>query len=96
MPPINTIMVQKFFLPEKRKLQETLEQAEKLLVKTLKPVNFELSAKNFLIERFSAADIMTGHACYQAETLGYVDKDHFPFIHKYIEKLKSRQAFDKA
>ena len=39
---------------------------------------------------------MTGHACYQAETLGYVDKDHFPFIHKYIEKLKSRQAFDKA
>ena len=39
---------------------------------------------------------MTGHACYQAETLGYVDKDHFPFIYKYIEKLKSRQAFDKA
>jgi len=96
MPPINTIMVQKFFLAEEKKIQQTLEQAERLLINTLKPVNFELSAKNFLIGNFSAADIMTGHACYQAETLGYVDKDNFPFIYKYIEKLKSRQAFDKA
>ena len=46
MPPINTIMVQKFFLPEKRKIQETLEQAEKLLVKTLKPVNFDNSTQS--------------------------------------------------
>ena len=75
MPPINTIMVQKFFLAEEKKIQQTLEQAERLLINTLKPVNFELSAKNFLIGNFSAADIMTGHACYQAETLGYVDKD---------------------
>ena len=96
MPPVNTIMVQKFFLAEEKKIQQTLEQAERLLINTLKPVNFELSAKNFLIGNFSAADIMTGHACYQAETLGYVDNDNFPFIYKYIEKLKSRQAFDKA
>ena len=96
MPPINTIMVQKYFLPEEKKIQETLEQAEKLLVKTLKPVNLELAAKDFLIGNFSAADIMTGHACYQADVLGYVDKNQFPFIYKYIEKLKSRQAFDKA
>ena len=96
MPPINTIMVQKYFLPEEKKIQETLEQAEKLLVKTLKPVNLELAAKDFLIGNFSAADIMTGHACYQADVLGYVDKNQFPFIYKYIEKLKSRQAFEKA
>ena len=93
MPPINTIMVQKFFGWRKKDTTNS-EQAERLLINTLKPVNFELSAKNFLIGNFSAADIMT--AIYQAETLGYVDKDNFPFIYKYIEKLKSRQAFDKA
>lgn len=95
MPPINIIVVQTILLPKERQNQEALNQAQKLLKKTLIPINKNLENKDFLIGEFSAADVMTGHSLYMANRLGAVEHE-MTNIRKYLELIESRPAFQKA
>lgn len=95
MPPINTIVVQTIILPKERQNQEALSQAQKLLGKSLMPVDQNLEGKEYLIGDFSGADIMLGHAIYMSNKLGCVSDD-LNNIKNYIEKIKSRPHFLKA
>ena len=95
MPPINTIVVQTILLPEDRRDETVLNQAKKLLSKSLQPVNEALEGKEYLIGDFSAADIMLGHACFMSYRLGSIDSE-MKNLKKYVENISNRSAFQTA
>jgi glutathione S-transferase len=94
MPPINTIIVQTILLSPERRDDTVLSQAQRLLGKSLKPVNDALSNREYLIGSFSAADIMLGHSLYMSNRLDCVD-EAMDQIKRYIGNLEKRPAFQK-
>ena len=95
MPPINTIVVQTILLPEDRRDETVLNQAKKLLSKSLEPVNKVLEGKEYLIGDFSAADIMLGHACFMSNRLGCVSEEMLN-MKSYVDNINKRPAFQTA
>lgn len=95
MPPVNTIVVQTVLLPPERRDEKALEQAKRLLTKSLIAVEEALAGKDYLIGDFSAADIMLGHACFMSNRLGCVPDDMVN-LKAYVERIAARPAFQKA
>ena len=95
MPPINIIVVQTILLPKERQNAEALGQAERLLSKTLAPIEKQLNNKEYILGDFSAVDIMLGHACFMANRLGRVE-ENMNNLRNYIKNIESRSAFKKA
>ena len=91
MPPINTIVVHTLILPEDRRDAIVLGQAKRLLAKSLQPVNETLAGKEYLIGKFSAADVMLGHSCVMSGRLGVID-DTMPHLAAYVDRLNARPA----
>ena len=75
MPPINTIIVQTILLPPERQDETVLGQAQRLLSKSLAPVEETLEGNDYLIGDFSAADVMLGHSCFMSNRLGCVNEE---------------------
>ena len=95
MPPINTIVVQTVLLPEDRRDETVLNQAKRLLSKSLEPINNTLEGKKYLIGDFSAADIMLGHACFMSNRLGCVGEEMLN-MKSYVDNINKRPAFQTA
>ncbi|MCH2171854.1 glutathione S-transferase family protein [Myxococcota bacterium] len=95
MPPVNTIVVQTVLLPPDRQNKEALDQAMRLLSRSLAPVNEALGGKDYLIGDFSAADIMLGHACFMSNRLGCVGEEMTDLL-AYVKKIEVRPAFQTA
>ena len=95
MPPINTIVVQTILLPPDRRDETVLGQAQRLLTKSLAPVNETLEGKDYLIGDFSAADLMLGHSCFMGNRMGCVP-DKMTHLKQYVEKISNREAFKTA
>ena len=95
MPPINTIVVQTVLLPEDRRDETVLNQAKRLLLKSLEPINNTLEGKKYLIGDFSAADIMLGHACFMSNRLGCVSEEMLN-MKSYVDNVNKRPAFQTA
>jgi len=95
MPPINTIVVQTILLPPDRRDETVLGQAQRLLTKSLAPVNETLEGKDYLIGDFSAADLMLGHSCFMGNRMGCVP-DEMVHLKKYVDKISNREAFKTA
>jgi glutathione S-transferase len=95
MPPINTIVVQTMLLPPDRRDETVLAQAQKLLVRALKPIDEALEGRDYLAGEFSAADIMLGHACIMSNRMGLIGED-MPNLAAYVERLMARPACAEA
>ena len=95
MPPINTIVVQTILLPPDRRDETVLGQAQRLLTKSLAPVNKALEGNDYLIGNFSAADIMLGHACFMSNRMGCVPEE-MAHLRQYVENISNRDAFKTA
>lgn len=95
MPPINTIIVHTLLLPEDRRDETVLGQAQRLLARSVAPIDEWLADKEYLIGDFSGADIMLGHACFMANRLGCVSDD-LVHLKGYVERVAARPAFKKA
>ena len=95
MPPINTIVVQTILLPPDRRDETVLGQAQRLLTKSLAPVNEALEGNDYLIGNFSAADIMLGHACFMSNRMGCVPEE-MVHLRQYVENISNRDAFKTA
>ena len=95
MPPINTIVVQTMLLPPDRRDEKVLAQAQKLLVRALKPIDEALEGREYLAGEFSAADIMLGHACIMSHRMGLIGED-MPNLSAYVERLLARPACAEA
>jgi len=95
MPPINTIVVHTRLLPEDRRDPVVLGQAQRLLTRSLEPVNEALAGKDYLIGDFSGADVMLGHACFMANRLGCVPEE-MPHLKAYVARVAARLAFQTA
>ncbi len=95
MPPVNTIVVEKFFLSEARRNQVNIDRATKLLTRMLGAVEQRLADRDYLAGDFSGADIMSGHATIVAARLG-ADISDKPNVAAYIECLKARPALQAA
>ena len=95
MPPINSIMVHSVLLPPERRNEETLGQAQRLLVRAVAPVESALEGREYLIGDFSAADVMLGHSLFMANRLGQVSEE-MPNIRGYVTRIEERPAFQIA
>jgi glutathione S-transferase len=95
MPPINTIVVQTILLPEEKRDAKVLGQAQRLLTKSLAPVEESLAGKEYLIGNFSAADVMLGHSIFMSNRCGCVT-DEMTNLKAYIGRIEQRPAFQKA
>lgn len=95
MPPVNSYMVETFFLPPERSSEVHAKRAKKLLGRMLLAVDQALEDRDYLAGAFSAADIMTGSAVLSAQTIG-VDMVETANLGGYIERLTARPAYQKA
>jgi len=95
MPPINTIVVQTILLPPERQNKEALDQATRLLSRSLAPVNETLAGKDYLIGDFSAADVMLGHSCFMSNRFGCIGEDLTDLL-AYVKRIEARPAFQTA
>lgn len=95
MPPVNSYMVETFFLPPKRQSEVHAKRAKKLLGQMLVAVDTALEGKRYLAGEFSAADIMTGSAAMSAKTIG-VDMAALRNLSAYIDRLATRPAYKRA
>ncbi|MBQ75153.1 MAG: glutathione S-transferase [Gammaproteobacteria bacterium] len=95
MPPVNTIVVQTLLLPQEKRDETVLAQAQRLLAKSLAPVDAALAGKDYLIGDFSGADIMLGHASFMSNRLGCV-ADEMANLKGYVSRVEQRPAFQKA
>ena len=95
MPPINTIVVHTLLLPPDRQDATVRGQAERLLVRSLEPVEKAIEGRDYLIGNFSAADIMLGHSILMSHRMGHVGET-MPNLNGYVERLKARPALQKA
>ena len=95
MPPINTIMVHSVLLPPERRDEKVLGQAQRLLGRSVAPVETALEGREYLIGDFSAADVMLGHAIFMANRLGQVS-DEMPNVKGYVKRIEARPAFQTA
>lgn len=95
MPPINTIVVHTLLLPPDRQDATVRGQAERLLVRSLEPVEKAIAGRDYLIGNFSGADIMLGHSILMSHRMGHVGET-MPNLNGYVERLKARPALQKA
>jgi glutathione S-transferase len=95
MPPINTIVVQTVLLPPDRRSEQALGQAQRLLTRSLGPIESALEGRDYLIGDFSAADVMLGHSIFMANRLGCVT-DEMPNLKAYVARIDARPAFQTA
>ena len=95
MPPVNTIVVQTILLPPDRRDATALGQAQRLLTRSLAPVNEALAGKDYLIGDFSAADVMLGHAIFMSNRVGCVSDD-MTNLKAYVARIEARPAFQMA
>ena len=95
MPPINTIIVQTILLPPERQDETVLGQAQRLLSKSLAPVEETLEGNDYLIGDFSAADVMLGHSCFMSNRLGCVNEE-MKNLKSYVERITESPAFKTA
>ncbi len=95
MPPVNTIIVQTILLAPERRDETALGQAQRLLTKSLAPVDEALVGRECLIGDFSAADVMLGHACFMSNRLGCVPDD-LVNLRAYVSRIANRPGFQTA
>lgn len=95
MPPVNTLVVETLFLPEEKRNLTNIARATKLLNKMLDPINERLADREYLAGEFTAADIITGHACIvSSRRVG--DISDKPNLADYLERLSERPALQRA
>ncbi|MBT6096532.1 MAG: glutathione S-transferase family protein [Rhodospirillaceae bacterium] len=94
MPPVNTLVVETMFLPEEKRNPTNISRATRLLNKMLDPINERLADRDYLAGDFSAADIITGHACIVSSRRAGDISDK-PNLQAYVERLQQRPAFQR-
>ena len=94
MGPIGNYVVEKILLPPERSSEAHAKRAVKLVGNLLKSVDAHLEGRDYLAGEFSAADMLTGHACIVSARLG-VDYGATPNVQAYVERLKARPALAK-
>ena len=83
------------FLPEEKRNLTNIARATKLLNKMLDPINERLADREYLAGEFTAADIITGHACIVSSRRAGDISDK-PNLADYLERLSERPALQRA
>jgi len=95
MGAMNNFVVETVFLPPEKSSQVHADRAFKLMGRYLLAVDAHLADRDYLAGDFSAADTITGHACFMSEWFG-VKFDEMPHLAAYLDRIKARPAFQKA
>lgn len=95
MGPMGNYVVETVLLPPERRSEEHARRALKMIARVLLAVDAQLNGRDYLVDDFTAADTITGHACMMSERLG-VDMTPLPHVAAYIERLKARPALKQA
>ena len=95
MPPLNTIVVETVLLSPDRRNEVNVKRATKILGQILQTLEDQLQDSSYLAGKFSAADIMSGHALIMASHHG-IDLTEKPNCKEYADRLMSRPQLKKA
>ncbi|MEN0063124.1 MAG: glutathione S-transferase family protein [Myxococcota bacterium] len=95
MAPMGSFVVETILLPPERRSEVHAKRALKLMGRVLKAVDAHLEGREYLVGDFTAADTITGHACWTSQRMG-VDVSEMPHLRAYIERLESRPGFQEA
>jgi len=88
-------MVHSVLLPPDRRDPTALAQAQRLLSRSVAPVDEALEELEYLAGDFSAADVMLGHSLFMANRLGQVS-DELKNLKAYLGRIEKRPAFQTA
>ena len=94
MPSMNTIVVHTLLLPADRRDATVLAQAQRMLTRSLAPIEEALEGREYLVGDFTAADIMLGHAMFMSSSLGCFT-DEMTNLATYVKRIQNRPAFQK-
>lgn len=94
--PLTLVMRYQFFEDDERKNPQIVEDYRRWFLARLRLLDSALESKQWLCnERFTIADIVVGYALYLGELIG-LEQQYSPTCTKYLQKLKTRIAFQKA
>lgn len=95
MAPMGNFVVETILLPPDRRSEVHAKRALKLMGRVLGAVNQHLEGRDYLVDEFTAADTITGHACLMSKRMG-VDVSELPHLEAYLARLQARPAFVQA
>jgi len=96
MPPMATIMGNRFVLKEADRSEAALSVGRRQLANALRILGAAVEGKAFLVDdEFSAADIMAGYSLTLAKTVGELPEEP-KSIHVYLEGLAARPAYQRS
>ncbi|MGH1373960.1 MAG: glutathione S-transferase family protein [Cellvibrionaceae bacterium] len=81
--------------PKERQLPQAADDYRKWFLARLRRLNAHLQDREYLVDnRFTVADIDIAYALYLGELLGF-SKDYEPHVNEYLQRMKTRPAFQK-
>ncbi len=95
MGPVNNYVVETILLKPERRSEEHAMRALKLMTRILRTVDAHMEGRDYLAGEFTAADTITGHACFMCGRFG-VDYSDMPHLKAYVDRLQERPALQKA
>jgi len=96
MPPFGDLVRHMVFLPEAERISAILPDARMRAAAALGVVERALGGKDYLLgAEFSAADIMMAYGLLSARSFGVLT-DEYPNLKRYLARLESRPAFQRA
>lgn len=95
-PPLGVIIWHTFYIGDAAGIPGVIESARERALSTLDVVERTLAGRDYLLGgEFSAADIMMAFTLLAARWLGVLD-DRYQHLARYLARLESRPAFQKA
>jgi len=95
MGPFGNYVVETILLPPDRRNPEIAARSLKLISRLLVAVENHMEGREYLADRFTVADTVTGHAVLMARGVG-IDFGNSPNLTAYADRLAARPAYVKA
>jgi glutathione S-transferase len=93
--PLGDIAQHMLIRPEKERIPEVVEDGRQRAGVCLEAVEAVVLHQDYLLDSFSAADIMMGYSLMLAERFGVLNED-FPAATAYFTRLKARAGYQYA
>ena len=93
--PLGDMVHHLFLKPEAERLPEMVVDGEKRARVCLEAVNTTLQGQDYLLDEYTAADIMMGYSLLLAARVEVLD-NQYPLVQAYYEKLQARPGYQIA
>jgi glutathione S-transferase len=95
LPPLAEFAQHTLLRPESERIPALVPDARRRIDLTLRALDADLAGRTWLLDEFSAADVMTGYGVQLARILGVLPAELAHLV-AYLERCAARPAFQKA